>query len=421
MEKTDLLRGPQVDFEKSKTFLCFQLRGKPRTTEVPSYTVGKVANLSPRMAARSLPTNLRRSITHTLDFLKNWSRACGFCALLLAAAGCSTETRDYYLRVLLDGVDKPPPERKVRRDYIGEIQELKRQLAEAQKAAKDRKEGRGAPPIEQAKSWEKAKDLLPQNSSGGIDWVKALKDATVAPRSGIEGGTPAQAVLDLPVELQYSESKSFRVTYEHEAHTQWLSCKNCHPTIFPLGRKAAPVKITMAKINAGEACGACHGAVAFGAEGQCTRCHRNIPAKSDWNPPEQVKKPIEKAKSWQEATKALPVTDGMVDWVKALAQGVIAPRAGVDPKAKDEAVLPLDVERVPAAGEMFKVVFSHKSHTEWLACPNCHTGIFQMAKGSSAMSMEKINSGEFCGVCHGKVAFAATACARCHPAMGGGK
>lgn len=345
-------------------------------------------------------------------------RGAGFCVLLALLVGCSAETRNYYLRVLLDGVDKPPPERKVRRDLLQEIRELKLQLAKAQKAAKDRKEGKG-PAIEQAKSRERAEELLPKDPSGRVDWVKAIKDGTIAPRPGIEAGTPEQAVLDLPVELDYSGSKLFSVTYEHAPHTQWLGCPNCHPAIFPLGRKAARTEVTMAKINAGDYCGACHGKVAFGIEGRCARCHTKIPAKGEWQSPQQVNVPIERAATWEEAVKLLPVTAGTTDWVKALAQGIVAPRPGIDPKAQEQAILPLDVERVPAAGAMFKAVFPHQAHTAWLGCPNCHTGIFQMAKGTTPITMAKINAGEACGVCHGKVAFPATACARCHPAMGG--
>jgi c(7)-type cytochrome triheme protein len=246
-----------------------------------------------------------------------------------------------------------------------------------------------------------------------------LKPGAIAPRPSPDPSAPDQAVLELDVELASSGNKINNVTFSHGAHTRWLTCNNCHPAVFPL-RQAQQQPTTMAKIRAGQSCGVCHGRVAFAVNTECSRCHAQAASAVKWQPPEP-RKPIERARSWEEAAKTLPVTDGMVDWTKALSQGVIAPRAGIDPKAEDQAVLPLDVELIPAMGEMFKVVFSHKSHTEWLGCPNCHTGIFQMAKGAGAMTMEKINSGELCGACHGKVAFPPTACARCHPAMGGGK
>ena len=68
------------------------------------------------------------------------------------------------------------------------------------------------------------------------------------------------------------------------------------------------------------------------------------------------------------------------------------------------------------------VPFSHKFHVteKKLACPDCHTKIFQMKKMAdpAQMKMAKLNEGESCGKCHdGKKAFAtkdAKACARCH-------
>ena len=128
-------------------------------------------------------------------------------------------------------------------------------------------------------------------------------------------------------------------------------------------------------------------------------------------------KPIEQAKTWEEAETLLPKTDDMPDWVKAVSDGVIAPKPGPDPGAAREPVLPLDVELVPADDPTYAVLFRHEPHTTWLSCTNCHSGIFQMKRGADAITMDKITEGQYCGVCHGKVAFSADACARCHRAL----
>jgi c(7)-type cytochrome triheme protein len=61
------------------------------------------------------------------------------------------------------------------------------------------------------------------------------------------------------------------------------------------------------------------------------------------------------------------------------------------------------------------VRFPHLQHTEWLTCANCHPAIFIPQAGANPISMSAIIQGEFCGVCHGKVAFAPTLnCGRCH-------
>jgi c(7)-type cytochrome triheme protein len=110
----------------------------------------------------------------------------------------------------------------------------------------------------------------------------------------------------------------------------------------------------------------------------------------------------------------------MPDWAKALTGDVIAPRPGIDPKAEEQPVFPLDVELVPADNPLFNVVFPHETHTALLACTTCHPAIFQMAKGADPITMGNIYAGQYCGVCHGKVAFAVpTGCPRCHRALAG--
>ena len=102
-----------------------------------------------------------------------------------------------------------------------------------------------------------------------------------------------------------------------------------------------------------------------------------------------------------------------VDWVKALAEGKIAPRADrLDANAK-AAVMDLNIVR-EVKGSMPDVVYPHKQHTEWLDCSNCHPAIFKPQKGANQISMAGILLGQACGVCHGKVAFPVSECRLCH-------
>jgi c(7)-type cytochrome triheme protein len=349
--------------------------------------------------------------------------ALGSIVAALGLTACSKQTRDKILPIFFDmpGSEEAsarPPTRRVRRDLLREIDDLKRGLAEAQSAAKAPPAPAEAErPVERAKTWDEARATLPKDASGAVDWGQALKDRTIAPRAGPEADARAQAVLDLDVELASSGSRVFSSQFSHAPHTEWLACSDCHPAIFPLGKKAAPVSVTMARIAKGEYCGACHGTVAFGVEGRCARCHRAIPATSSWRPAEPPAKPIEGARTWSAAMKLLPVKDDAPDWQKALADGVIAPRPGIDPRAKEEDVLDLDVVR--ADGAPHKVVFSHAAHTAWLVCDTCHPAPYEQEAGKTRMSMDRINEGQLCGSCHGTVAFPLDACSRCHPAMGG--
>jgi c(7)-type cytochrome triheme protein len=102
-----------------------------------------------------------------------------------------------------------------------------------------------------------------------------------------------------------------------------------------------------------------------------------------------------------------------IDFVKSFKDNIIKPRGSLDPNAPEVPPFPFDVE-IPAVGAMPNVIFPHFPHTFWLDCANCHPNIFIMKKGANPISMVKIVNGEFCGRCHGKVAFPISNCTRCH-------
>lgn len=107
---------------------------------------------------------------------------------------------------------------------------------------------------------------------------------------------------------------------------------------------------------------------------------------------------------------------GEVQWVEALNQGVISPRAFLDgDEGEGEPLLEMDLDIIMKnTAQMPHVRFPHLAHTRWLACSNCHSRIFVPQAGANPISMEKILKGEYCGRCHDKVSFALWACERCH-------
>lgn len=126
--------------------------------------------------------------------------------------------------------------------------------------------------------------------------------------------------------------------------------------------------------------------------------------------------------SFDEVEAAFPKdVMGNVDWVAALSDGLLAPSPGIDPNTPDIPPMPLDVRLDPGI-PAFEVVFPHAAHTTWLRCDNCHPGIFQMRAGADPITMAAIFQGEYCGRCHGKVAFAPeTGCPRCHIRLPGAR
>lgn len=102
-----------------------------------------------------------------------------------------------------------------------------------------------------------------------------------------------------------------------------------------------------------------------------------------------------------------------VRWVQALQEGYIEPRTNIFPETKIQ-VLDLDI-LMKNTGSAQYVLFPHKAHTQWLDCVNCHDHLFaKKAGGTPMLSMLMILSGEFCGRCHGAVAFPLLLCNRCH-------
>jgi c(7)-type cytochrome triheme protein len=106
-------------------------------------------------------------------------------------------------------------------------------------------------------------------------------------------------------------------------------------------------------------------------------------------------------------------SQGIIDWVKTLDMGLINPRKTVDGTGE---MFPVDFDIIfKNTQSMPYVRFPHRAHTEWLTCANCHPLIFIPQKGANPISMSAIIQGEYCGVCHGKVAFPPTMnCGRCH-------
>lgn len=101
-----------------------------------------------------------------------------------------------------------------------------------------------------------------------------------------------------------------------------------------------------------------------------------------------------------------------VDWVRALENGFIRPRSELHENPEVQ-VIDTDII-LNKTGSIPRVRFPHKTHTQWLDCSNCHEHIFKSKAGATPITMGKILEGEYCGVCHGAVAFPLTECSRCH-------
>jgi c(7)-type cytochrome triheme protein len=198
------------------------------------------------------------------------------------------------------------------------------------------------------------------------------------------------------------------VVFSHRTHRLRYTCRVCHLELdFALQRNAT--EITEEASRNGEYCGACHnGKISFAHTNEsCARCHTDAPQMNE---------------ETRNMLADLPVAKfgNSIDWSAALATGKIQPVSSLsgefEPLALDT-TLSLEAEWnfVPPA------IFPHAEHVRVLDCANCHPSIFNVKKKTTRhFSMKSNLAGEFCGVCHLRVAFPMDDCRRCHPAMKAG-
>jgi c(7)-type cytochrome triheme protein len=120
---------------------------------------------------------------------------------------------------------------------------------------------------------------LPKDRFGLIDWADAIKSGAIKPAHSLDPNEKDMAPLDMDVVIFTKSKFQPDVIFPHKIHTMWLTCINCHPSIFPMNAKEANKMMTMPKIASGEFCGRCHNRIAFPLS-DCLRCHvkpRDVP------------------------------------------------------------------------------------------------------------------------------------------------
>jgi len=116
------------------------------------------------------------------------------------------------------------------------------------------------------------------------------------------------------------------------------------------------------------------------------------------------------------AFKYLPRTSmGEINWMAGIRGGMLKPFDSIDPEARPSSPVQLEIP-LPVKKEFGipEVLFPHSSHTMWLDCRNCHPTIFAPKRAGNPITMHRILEGEYCGRCHGVVAFRLYDCFRCH-------
>jgi len=231
--------------------------------------------------------------------------------------------------------------------------------------------------------------------------------------------------VDIKETLYFTTQKAGKVPFEHDSHLQRLvnNCSACHNTIFHVTRKKNPV-YTMADMEKGKSCGACHNKQTPGATqlSSCTKCHPvgDVPIKI----PDFGTLTFSHGKHLGMYTCS-DCHDSLFRTIKdnahlSMAQmergkGCGACHEGKTAfSVKGDCVKCHQVNDVKMAGES---VFSHKLHLDIsYKCADCHNNLFVPGPNRKHGTMRDMERGESCGACHdGKTAFSVKGdCQKCH-------
>ncbi len=124
--------------------------------------------------------------------------------------------------------------------------------------------------LKHLQNYDAAVSGIPKDPNGFPDWMRALREGTIKPRSTLAGKDVPSDELNLDIIMKNTKEMPW-VRFPHLPHTQWLTCSNCHPA--PFEARMNSTKIKMADIFRGQFCGMCHDRVAFVTFFSCMRCH----------------------------------------------------------------------------------------------------------------------------------------------------
>jgi len=249
--------------------------------------------------------------------------------------------------------------------------------------------------------------------------------AIVMAETGVKKKRPLPSEFGSVVMDNYSgQTRMAPVVFDHWLHRSRFTCRLCHVDI-GFAMKANGTGIRASDNEKAFYCGSCHnGKFRYDNEAvfaacltkpsfeltnedrrNCDRCHSKG-------------KIVSRKNEFQNVVAGLPRErfGNGVDWERAEKEKLIVPIdyiEGISIKRKTLEVRK-DFSISPSIKGMPEIIFSHEKHTVWNGCEVCHPEIFMVKKGKVTYSMVEIFEGQYCGVCHGLVAFPMIDCQRCH-------
>ena len=247
-----------------------------------------------------------------------------------------------------------------------------------------------------------------------------LFTAAALTANAAETKAPAPADYGRVIINSFSQKEGLApVVFDHWLHRAKYTCRLCHGDL-AFALKAGGTGIKAADNQQGMFCGVCHngkmednGRKVFQActtdksdTARCERCH-------------SLGKTPRKDYDFAAFTASFPkdkLGNG-INWEQASSAGLIHLTdyiEGASTRQPPKEILK-DFAIKPKSKGVDDIIFSHKKHSQWNGCEVCHPEIFAGGKrGATIYSMDEINKGKFCGVCHSTIAFPVAECDRCH-------
>lgn len=241
-------------------------------------------------------------------------------------------------------------------------------------------------------------------------------------------GASSATAIELK-DITYKTDNAGTVVFSHNSHLKKkprkdpLRCNACHEK----ETKRSEKRYSMADMEKGKSCGACHNGRGAFSVALCSRCHivkditYNIKqtGKVLFSHQAHLKKSPDCAKCHNAIFKTGKNPTVSMDEMEK------GKSCGACHNGKAAFALSGCVKCHPYKDATYKlkaagtVKFSHKAHIDLnISCAGCHETIYKPAKGNKTATMNDMEKGKSCGACHdGKKAFSVSAnCATCHKA-----
>ena len=226
-------------------------------------------------------------------------------------------------------------------------------------------------------------------------------------------------------DVVYTPKHTGRVVFSHADHINKKglanNCRACHDALFDLKKKK---HFSMAEMEKGKSCGACHAGKKVFSTGECVRCHQtkdityNIKAIG----PTRFSHRVHLAASADCGVchPALFAAGSnkhysMKDMEKGKSCGACHNRKkafGLDACVTCHPVKEITYQ-VKATGP---TLFSHKIHLGVTGCTECHPTLYSPNQRNRRVGMSAMEKGASCGACHNsEKAFSVKDCSKCHP------